>query len=222
MMDTLQYTKHSVTKRNKIRTNEGWSYLTIPINKRFHGSRICDVTLPVDKSWQWHHWQTIKHNYAKTDFFRLYEDFFEKLYQKDFEYLWQINEEIILYLFRCFEINAEVIRASELNVGRELEKTDLMIVLLKSVGADIYLSGPSGRNYLEFEKFPQNNIDLKFFKFQHPVYKQRYPGFEPTMSAIDILFNEGPRASEIIKTSGKIEDSGPLDRNEERVNMTRS
>jgi hypothetical protein len=206
LTDTLPYTKHSVTRRNKIRTNEGWGYLTVPINKRFHGSSICDVTLPVDKSWQWHHWQTIKHDYTKADSFCHYENFFENLYQKDFEYLWQINEEIILFLLKCFEINVKVFKSSELNVAQELEETDLMIAWLKSVGADIYLSGPSGRDYLEFEKFPQNNISLRFFKFQPPVYKQRYPGFEPNMAAIDLLFNMGAQASEIIKASGSIED----------------
>ena len=164
------------------------------------------MKLPVDKSWQEHHWKSIFHEYAKTDYFNLYRDFFEELYQKDFEYLWQINEEIILYLLRCFEINVEVKKASELIVSPYLQKTDLQVALLKSVGADTYLSGPSGREYLEIEKFPQNNIILKYFKFEHPVYKQRYPGFEPNMSAIDLLFNLGPQASDIIKASGSIED----------------
>lgn len=207
MTDVHQFTKHSVTNRNKIRTRQGWSYLTVPIGKKFYGSRICDVTLPADKSWQEHHWKSIKHEYGKADFFNLYRDFFEELYNKNFEYLWQINEEILFYLLRCFEINVPVIKASESKVDSDLQKTDLQIALLKSVGTDTYLSGPSGSNYLEFEKFPQNDIRLKFFKFQHPVYKQRYPGFEPAMAAIDLLFNVGTEASEIIKASGSIEDS---------------
>ena len=49
-------------------------------------------------------------------------------------------------------------------------------------------------------------MELKFFNFKSPVYKQKYPGFEPDMSAIDLLFNMGPEASEIIKTSGSIVD----------------
>ena len=204
--DVIKYTNRSVTNRNKVRTNKGWSYLTIPLNRKNSGLRICDVLLTRDKKWMEDHRKTITHNYTKADFFSLYRDFFKELYQKDFQYLWQINEEIILYLLKCFDINVEVIKGSELNIDPELEKTDLLIALLKSVGADIYLSGPSGRNYLEFDKFLQNNIGLKFFKFQHPVYKQRYPGFEPNMAAIDLLFNVGSQSAEIIKTSGAIED----------------
>ena len=211
VLDDAEYIKNSVINRNKIRTNAGWGYLTIPIERKFYGSKIHTVTLPRNKKWRKNHWKTIRGNYAKADFFSLHKDFFERLYQKDFEYLWQINEEIISYLLRCFEINVEVIKSSELNVDPDLRKTDWLIALLKSVGADIYLSGPSGRNYLEFDKFPQNNVGLKFFTLQHSVYQQRYPGFEPNMAAIDLLFNVGSHSIEIIKKFGAVEDYiGPL------------
>lgn len=203
ILDNVEYPQRSVVNRNKIRTKSGWCYLTIPVGKNFYGAKICDVKLPRDKEWMKDHWETIRRNYAKADFFSLYQDFFKGLYQKDFEYLWQINEELIFYLFGCFEISVEVLKASELNVSPDLHRTDLLIALLKSVGAGTYLSGPSGKDYLDFPKFAQNNIALEFFEFQHPVYRQRYPGFEPGMAAIDLLFNMGTKASEFIKASGQ-------------------
>lgn len=48
IVDQVQYEAHGVTNRNKIRTNMGWSYLTIPISAEFRISRIKDVTLPPD------------------------------------------------------------------------------------------------------------------------------------------------------------------------------
>ncbi len=204
VLDDAEYIKNSVINRNKIRTNAGWCYLTIPVEKKFYGEKINTITLPIDVKWRENHWKTIVQNYVKADFFCPYQDFFKSLYQKDFEYLWQINEEIISYLLRCFEINVEVIKATDLDMDPDLWRTDWLIALLKSVSAETYLSGPSGKDYLNFQKFTQNNINLKFFKFQHPVYK-RYPDFEPAMAAIDLLFNVGPRASEIIEASGRIE-----------------
>ena len=93
-----------------------------------------------------------------------------------------------------------------MDIDPYLQKTELMIALLKKAGADIYLSGPSGRNYLEIEKFRQNDIGIKFFKFSPPVYPQRFPGFETNMSAIDLLFNIGPQSAEIVAASGEMED----------------
>ncbi|UCG54984.1 MAG: WbqC family protein, partial [Dehalococcoidia bacterium] len=153
----VQYVTNSVINRNKIRTKDGWIFLTIPVGRKVNGLNIYDVPLPRDKKWMENHWKAIKQNYVKADFFGHYQAFFEGLYQKDFEYLWQINEEIILYLLRCFEIDVEVVRASDLNVDPDLHGTDLLIALLRSVNASVYLSGPSGRNYLDFQKFSQNN-----------------------------------------------------------------
>jgi hypothetical protein len=202
MTDSFPYSRHSVTKRNKVRTSGGWTYLTIPVDRKFDGAKICDIRLPGDRKWCRRHWETIRQNYAKSPFFGDHADFFEELYCADFEYLWQINEQIIFYLLRCFEIRTEVVRASELRLDVGPGKTEAIIALLKSIGADTYLSGPSGRDYLDTQKFSENGLGLRFFAFQHPVYEQRFAGFEPRMSAIDLLFNVGPRSAEIIRSSG--------------------
>jgi len=204
--DTVVMGDKSVFNRNKIRTNNGWVYLTIPIGHKALNRKICDIKLPSDKTWQKNHWQTVYRNYAHTKFFKDYQDFFEELYQRDFTYIWQLNLEIIKYLLKCFNIEVEMLKASEMTIDQNLRSTDFIIALMAGCGADIYLSGPSGRNYLNLKKFPQQNIGLKFFNFQHPVYQQRYPGFEPDMSAIDLLFNMGPHAGDVISASGSLED----------------
>lgn len=204
-----QFSYQSVTNRAKIRTAEEWSYLTIPVGKKYQGYKINDIPLPVDSKWKRHHWNLIKYCYFHADYYNNHKDFFYELYQKEYTYLWQFNVDIILYLLQCFEISVEIAMSSELDISPDLQKTDYMIALLKCIDADGYLSGPSGKTYLEYNKFEESDINLKFFKFKHPVYKQRYPGFEPAMSAVDLLFNVGPRASKIIKTSGYIE--GPIE-----------
>jgi hypothetical protein len=206
IMDTFQYTRHGVTHRNKIRTNAGSGYLTIPIGKEFATAKIKDIELPSDKGWREIHWQSIYQNYLKTDFFKDHADFFEKLYQQDYHYLWEINLDIIRYLLKSFEIQVEIIKASDLNIDMNLKHTDMIIAVLKSIGANTYLSGQSGRDYMELEKFQQNNLNCKFAQFKHPVYRQRYPVFEPNLSAIDLLFNIGPQSSQVIKDSGSIEN----------------
>ncbi len=204
LADTMPFTKRSVTARSKIRTNFGWHYLTIPINKSFELAKITDVRLPQDNGWKREHWKLINDSYGRARFFGQHAEFFRELYDKDYTYLWQMNEAIIHYFLKCFEIDAQVIRASEMDADYALRRTDLIIQLLRKVGADTYLSGPSGRTYLEPEKFSQNGIGLGFFDFQHPVYSQRFPGFEPNMSALDLLFNLGPQSGAVIRAVGAL------------------
>jgi hypothetical protein len=205
LADTFALGDKSTFNRNKIRTNTGWGYLTVPIGRKLNGARLCDVMLPTDRSWQNIHWQTIARNYARSEYFKDYKEFFEELYHRDFKFLWEINQEIILFLIKIFKIKVEVYKASDFGINPEIDTTDFIINILVRAGANTYLSGPSGRNYLDIEKFPQRNMGLKYFKFEHPVYKQRYPGFEPNLSAVDLLFNMGPSAAQIIKESGCIE-----------------
>jgi hypothetical protein len=195
-----------ITRRNKIRTNTGSGYLTIPLGKKFYKSRICDILLPDNRTWQAIHWQQIYQNYAHAKYFDDYADFFKALFKKDFKFLWEINIEIILFLLKCFDIKVEIMKMTDLNLNPELNGTDLIISELKIVGGNTYLSGPSGTKYLEQEKLRITGFDVKFIKFDHPVYQQRYTGFEPNMSAIDLLFNMGSQSNQIIKSSGTIVD----------------
>lgn len=203
--DTAQYVSSGVTNRNKVRTRAGWCYLTVPVDHSFYDARIIDVLLPPDRKWREKHWQTICCNYARTRFFKDHAPFFEQLYREDFDYLWQINEKVFLYLLDCFRIEVEVLKYSQMDVDPRLKKTDLVVACLQQAGADIYLSGPSGKKYLEVEKFARNHIALEFSRFEHPTYRQRYPGFEPNMSAIDLLFNRGTQAADIIRDSASVE-----------------
>ena len=200
--DTFQF--EPIVKRNRIRTEAGSKYLTIPIGAHYTRARIVDIPLPEDRKWQKTHWRTITLNYSKAPYFKEHAEFFDGLYRRQFQYLWELNLEIINYLLRCFEIEVEIVRTSELELDPEIKHTDGLIEILKRVGAKTYLSGPSGKDYLEYDKFPQNGLELKFFSFQHPVYEQRYAGFEPNLSAIDILFNLGPQAAQLVKDAGKV------------------
>ena len=45
---------------------------------------------------------------------------------------------------------------------------------------------------MEEEKFLANNIKQEYFEVTAFEYPQRWGGFEPYMSAIDLLFNAAP------------------------------
>lgn len=203
--DIFEAGNQTVFNKNKVRTNSGWIYLTVPLGHRADRMKICDIHLPEDNQWKAQHWQTIYRNYAKTKYFNYYSEFFLDLYKREFTYLWEFNIEVIRFLMTCFDINVKMVKASEIVDEQGMSATDSIIAFAKNVGANTYLSGPSGKVYLETQKFTDNDVQLSYFKFEHPVYQQRYDGFEQNMSAIDLLFNTGPESGNIITASGSIE-----------------
>ncbi len=96
---------------------------------------------------------------------------------------------LIKFLMKAFDINVKTVYASKFEFKTKSSKKNLDIV--KSVGGDVYLSGPMGQNYLDVPLFEKEGIKVLFQDFKHPVYKQRYEGFVPNMAAIDALFNVG-------------------------------
>jgi hypothetical protein len=65
-------------------------------------------------------------------------------------------------------ITTPIIYASSLGVTGS--KTDLLLDICKRTEASIYLSGPSGKDYLELEKFKTSNIKVDFFSPQVKNY----------------------------------------------------
>ena len=65
--DDVQYTKNDWRNRNKIKTQNGALWLTIPVSlsNRF-GQLIKDAKV-ADYRWARKHWLTIEQNYRKTD-----------------------------------------------------------------------------------------------------------------------------------------------------------
>ena len=70
------------------------------------------------------------------------------------------------------------------------------------MGADRYLSGISGREYLDVSQFEAAGVSVEFHEFHHPMYRQRYEPFVPCMSSIDLLFNHGPESAKIVQGIG--------------------
>ena len=192
ILDTVQFSKDSYTQRTKIRTKEGWIWLTIPVEKKFYFRPINEVYLPPNDKWKKKHKMAIISNYGKAPFFD--KNFIERYYRNEFTKLQEFNEFGIFYLKDKFGIETKVVRASELGINEGLKSTELLIETVKRVGGDVYISGVGGKNYLEEEKFEKEGIEIKYFAFKPFKYPQRWAGFEPYMAAIDLLFNMGEKS----------------------------
>ncbi|MDD1698851.1 MAG: WbqC family protein [Methanoregula sp.] len=187
LLDTVQYSKDSFTQRVKIRTKDEWIWLTIPVEKSNNFKMIRDVRLPGDSKWKIKHKNSLEANYSKSPFFD--KNFIDFYYTLKVDSLRDFNEAGIRYLQEKFNIRTKLVRASDLNINEELASSDLLMEIVKRTGGSTYLSGPSGKQYLDKELFFENNIHIEFFEPDLQEYPQRWPGFQPFMSAIDVVFN---------------------------------
>ncbi len=195
-LDSVQYKKNDWQNRNRIKTSQGWQWLTVPVRYKYP-ERICDVKINTTVKWRQKHLQALITNYRRAPFFSRYIGLCEQVYAED----WQSVSELNICFIECLKdalglAFKRAIKSSQLELSED--PTDRLIDICKAVGAETYLSGQDGVNYMDLERFKANAIQVVIQDYQHPVYPQMFKGFESHMSVVDLLFNCGPESLNIL------------------------
>jgi hypothetical protein len=198
VLDRVQFEKNSFTNRNKVRTREGWCWLTVPVKTASKFGDLCihEIEIANERQWAAKHWQTLRLNYSKAPFFGEHAGFFEGIYERPWVRLADLTREITAYLLEAFGIKTKLYFSSQMNASGK--KDELVLNLCRELRATTYLSGPLGRNYLREDLFRESHIAVRYDDYHHREYPQVYPGYEPYMAALDLLFNAGPASLEIM------------------------
>lgn len=198
VLDHVQFEKNSFTNRNKIRTVNGWTWLTVPLKTsgRFGDLAINRLQIDGSSGWSRKHWETIRQNYRKAPYFSRHEDFFVATLASEWKSLADLCKHMTSYLLWNLQIPTEIRYSSHMNASGT--KDDLVLNLCRQVGATTYISGALGRNYLREEPFRAAGIKVVYQEYRHPVYPQLHGAFEPCMAAIDLVFNCGPTSLDIL------------------------
>ncbi len=199
-LDSVQFKKNEWQNRNRIKTAGGWQYLTVPVLHRFPQS-ILDVQIDNRADWARKHLQSLAVHYGKAPYFSDHLPFLQEVYARRWELLCELSIFLTQYLASSMGIRAKVARSSEGQFSEE--PTERLIEICRWAGADTYVAGAGGFNYMRLDRFPQEGIRVLRQEFEAPIYPQRYGRFEPNLSIVDLLFNCGPKSLEVIRSTRK-------------------
>lgn len=192
VLDHVQFERRGLTKRNKIKTPQGWSYLTVPVKTKgkFKDCPIHELEIQQEDGWQRKHLQSLINNYSKAPFYKDHIGFFETLYSKEWLLLNDLLTEMNSYFLDVLDIPTKIVSSREFDP--QLTKSDLILELCQKSETTTYVSGPFGRDYLDLGSFEAAGIKILYHDYEPPEYPQLFGDFEPYMSVIDMLFNCGP------------------------------
>jgi len=202
VLDNVQYRRRYFQNRNKIRTKNGWQWITVPLEKENRGALLIkDAVIFNDNlNWKRKNIESIYYNYCKAPYFKYIWDEFNAIYSADYSNLLDLNLALIQFIFEKLGIKRKIQLVSTLKASGF--KGELIFNICKSVGAETYISGISGKEYLDLKLFHDAGINVIFQEFHHPIYKQLHEPFIPSMSVIDLLFNHGDKSLDIINGIG--------------------
>ncbi len=168
------FPKQTFRTRTQIATANGVLDLIIPI---IHGKKdrvpMKDIRINYDEPWQRLHWMSIQTAYRRSAYFEYYEDDFRPFYER---------KETFLFDFH-------------------VQQLQLLLKLLKLEKNILFTES--------YEELPEDLVDYRTsihpkkssLLINPPTYYQVFEdkhGFIADLSAIDLLFNQGPQAKSYI------------------------
>lgn len=198
--DSVQYTKNDWRNRNLIKTSTGLKWLTIPVKHKFLGQKINETEI-ADNRWKKKHWETLRINYGKAQYFSMYAPLFEDIYLKlSVEKLSDINRIFIDLICRILEIETKIIDDRVFSKTSK-DPTERLVEILKQCHAKVYLSGPSAKDYLNERLFADDQITIDWMDYSgYKEYRQLHLPFKHQVSILDLIFNEGPASVKYLKS----------------------
>lgn len=164
------FPKQTYRNRAQICSPDGALTLVVPVTKGSKNhTKIRDVKISYDFSWQRLHWLSLQTCYRSSAYFEYYEADFEPFYAaKQFDFLFDWNEALLQLLLKLLKTKVEINFTTEYSAD--------------FAGADF-----------------RNNINPKTaYDFEQKTYFQVFDdrqGFLKNLSIVDLLFNQGPNAS---------------------------
>jgi hypothetical protein len=200
VLDHVQLEKRGFTRRNRVRTPEGWSWLSVPVLTKGRSREVGIDALEIadDSDWARKHRETIRRCYSGAAYFDEHFPALSAILDRRWERLVDLTGAIADWQLGTFGIGTPHVASSAFGIASS--KGELILDLCRAVGATTYLSGPFGRDYLDEERFAGAGIAVAYHDYVHPVYEQRHAGFEPFMAAIDLLFEQGPASAAILRS----------------------
>ena len=202
LLDDVQYTRRDWRNRNRIKTNSGTRWLTLPVESKGRFTQRIDETRIADPDWAERHWQVLEQSYRSAACFDSYGDAIRSTYeslQSGSDLLTDINTRLLRRVCEFLGVTTPITQSTD--YAPSGTKGDRLLAICHAVGAAHYLSGPSARAYLDEDVFAGQGVQVAYFDYHgYPTYPQVHPPFEHQVSALDLLFNVGADAPRYMKS----------------------
>jgi hypothetical protein len=198
--DDVKYSKNHWHNRNLIKTQHGLKWLTVPISRG--QDRIDSIdNMQIARPFAHKHWRSIAQSYARARFFKKYSQQLEHCFKiaGTLESLSAVNVLFLKALCEELGIRTEII--SSRDIAARGTPTERLVNICREVGANIYLSGPSAKAYIDEEAFTKSSVGLEWMDYsRYARYSQLHGPFAHGVTILDLILNEGPGAWTFLKS----------------------
>ena len=194
LLDNVKLEKSSWHVRNRIRSSQGETMLTIPVSLEKSRLETCinETIINYSKPWTKKHLRTLEQSYGKSLYFEDFYPCIKNALTKDTLILSELTSSIIREIARFLGIHTPIYLSSELSDISGV-KDERLVSICKKFNAKTYYSPRGSSSYLDKVNYggalTKAGIQVVYQDFKPIEYNQQYTPFIPYLSAIDAAFN---------------------------------
>lgn len=194
------FIKQTYRNRMIIPTTSGPLSLTIPTN-HYTSMAMKDIRISDHANWRHVHWNALMSAYGESPFFEYYQDDIRPFYEKKYEFLFDFNMEVMEKMIELLDIRPKISvtdeyfpkKREEYNHQKQSEENNLAYSTDCKSATPAEFNTPI-KDFRDVIRPKKALSDAEFTpKRYYQVYEQKH-GFQPNMSILDLLFNEGNEA----------------------------
>ena len=167
------YRKQTYRNRCRVMTANGVESLSVPVVK-VHGNHTMtkDIIISPVEPWQHIHSCCLESAYKAAPYFDHYYDYLRPIFEGHFERLVDLNDAALQAVLRMLKVKKEIVHTTD--YMHEVE------------------------NDLREAFTPKKAIENNSFPEYYQVFSTKFP-FAADLSVLDLVFNEGPEATNYLK-----------------------
>ncbi len=198
LYDDMQYTRRDWRNRNRVKTQQGLAWLTVPVRvKGKYLQSIRDTEIDGD-GWAEKHWRSLFQSYHRAPFFDEVAERLSPVYRQQHTHLSTLNRALIETVCDYLGITTRISNSWDYRLVEG--KSERLADLCEQAGGTEYISGPAARDYLDEGCFAERGIRVGWFDYAgYPEYPQLWGEFTHGVTILDLLFNCGGGAREYMK-----------------------
>ena len=178
------YSRQTYRNRCIFGGSNGTVTLTVPVKKNTAKKTLVrDIRIDYDTNWQKNHFRTLISCYNSSPFFEYMSDDIEFYFRKKFKFLIDLNTDLTIRILDLLGLETKLsLTLNYVFTNSDIELKDLRDIISPK------------KNYLEDTAFQPVEY--------HQVFTEKN-GFLPNLSILDLLFNMGGEAANILRKSRK-------------------
>ncbi|HOT95863.1 MAG TPA: WbqC family protein [bacterium] len=198
--ESFRFSRKESIHRAAIRTRTGVHWLSVPVLSRGKpGARIDELEIDPRQPWGDLHLRTLEYTYHNAAWYYFYSDAVSGIIRGAGSSLATLLRATGRFAVRSLQATATCFSSTELPAVAD--RTGRVLAWAAACGCNCYLVWPFEVALLDRARLRDAGITLLQLEFGAAPYHQQMPDFQPGLSILDLLFNEGPAAADHIRKS---------------------